>query len=100
MKSQIMLSELVYEWVTDAQDGLTLLAQRRHVPFYASVQVPIHMPDRIAAISDWLSGDSVPGFSTGWLQAPPGVSDNVWVFAIADAYRRGGRSRVSEGSAA
>lgn len=100
MKSQIMLSELVYEWATDVQDGLTLLAQRRHVPFETSVRAPIHMPDRIAAINDWLSGDSVPGFNTGWLQAPPGVSDNVWVFAIADAYRRGGRSRVSEGSAA
>ncbi len=87
MQSQIMLSDLVFEWITDIQDGFTLLAQRRQVPFRTSAEIPARLADRVVAIEDWLAGKSVPGFSTEWLQVPHGMGDNAWVLAIADAYR-------------
>ncbi|WP_234797602.1 hypothetical protein [Mycobacteroides chelonae] len=83
-QSRIRLSDLAFEWSTQIQDGLTLLAQRREVPPKTDHPMP---PDRINDVTNWLIGKSVPGFSAEWLRTPGGVSDEEWVLEIADAYR-------------
>ncbi|MFV8308552.1 hypothetical protein [Mycobacteroides chelonae] len=84
---QIRLSEKVFEWCTHIQDGLTLLAQSRGVPLDSAAQVPEEETARALAVSNWILGQSVSGFSCQWLHPPIGVSDQAWVLAIADAYR-------------
>ncbi|WP_078354516.1 hypothetical protein [Mycobacteroides chelonae] len=83
-QSRIRLSDLAFEWSTQIQDGLTLLAQRREVPPKTDHPMP---PDRINDVTNWLTGKSVLGFSAEWLRTPGGVSDEEWVLEIADAYR-------------
>jgi hypothetical protein len=83
-QSRMRLSDLAFEWSTQIQDGLTLLAQRREVPPKTDHPMP---PDRIDDVTNWLTGKSVPGFSAECLRTPGGVSDEEWVLEIADAYR-------------
>ncbi|WP_083337980.1 hypothetical protein [Mycobacteroides franklinii] len=84
---RVRLSDLVFEWRTHIQDGLTVLAQHRQTPMHTEVELPLSKADRAAQIADWLVGELVPGFSYEWLRSPDGVSDQDWVLAIADAYR-------------
>ncbi len=86
-QSRIRLSDLTFEWSTQIQDGLTLLAQARGVPLNTSAQIPADGVEHIDSVTNWLTGQSVPGFSAEWLRAPAGTSDEEWIFDIADAYR-------------
>ncbi|KRQ20635.1 hypothetical protein AOT83_01675 [Mycobacteroides sp. H001] len=85
--SRMRLTDLAFEWITQIQDGLTLLAQARGVPLNTSAQIPVDGVEHIDSVTNWLTGQSVPGFSAEWLRAPAGTSDEEWIFAIADAYR-------------
>ncbi|MBA0047732.1 hypothetical protein MLB1_15600 [Mycobacteroides sp. LB1] len=87
MESRIRLSDLVFEWMTHIQDGLTLLVQRRGIPVETGVPIPADQADHVLGVMNWISGQSVSGFSCEWLRPPTGVSDQNWVLAIADAYR-------------
>ncbi|WP_286142208.1 MULTISPECIES: hypothetical protein [unclassified Mycobacterium] len=87
VETRIRLSDLVFEWVTHIQDGLTLLAQRRRVPLVTNSLVPKGGSERTLGVANWLVDEAVPGFSCEWLRPPEGVSDGPWVLAIADAYR-------------
>ncbi|MFV8308553.1 hypothetical protein [Mycobacteroides chelonae] len=87
MESQIRLSDLVFEWVAHVQDGLTILSQRREVPVEGSMPLPADQPSQVLGVANWISGQSVSGFSCQWLHPPIGMSDQAWVLAIADAYR-------------
>ncbi|MEU9807045.1 hypothetical protein [Mycobacterium sp. NPDC050853] len=87
MESRIRLSDLVFEWTTHIQDGLTLLAQRRGIPVETGVPIPADQADHVRGVMNWISGQLVSGFSCEWLRPPTGVSDETWVLAIADAYR-------------
>ena len=87
VESRIRSSDLVFEWTTHVQDGLTLLAQSRRVPLASDSPLPKDSAERTLDIANWLVGQSNPGFSAEWLRAPGGVSDEEWVLAIADAYR-------------
>ncbi|WP_234783934.1 hypothetical protein [Mycobacteroides immunogenum] len=84
---RIRLSDLVFEWKSHIQDGLTLLAQTRGVPFVTNRPVARDCPERAMLVAKWLFGHDIPGFSCEWLRAPDGVSDEEWILAIADAYR-------------
>lgn len=86
-ESRIRLSDLVFEWESHIQDGLTLLAQAREVPLTDDRPAAMDLPERAAAVARWVVGQTIPGFSYEWLRAPDGVSDQDWVLAIADAYR-------------
>lgn len=87
MESRIRLSDTVFEWSTHIQDGLTLLAQRNRVPLESVAPVPRDGPDRARGVANWIVGRSISGFSSEWLRAPAGMSDEDWMLAIADAYR-------------
>ena len=84
------LSDLVFEWTTHIQDGLTLLAQRGGVPLETDRRAAADILGRAATVAKWLVGQSVPGFSCEWLRTPVGVSDARWVLAVSDGYRRFG----------
>lgn len=86
-ESRIRLSDLVFEWATHIQDGLTLLAQHRQTPVHAGAEVPQGVVDRASHVVNWLLDKPVPGFSCEWLRAPDGVSDEEWVLTIADRFR-------------
>ncbi|MBA0047733.1 hypothetical protein [Mycobacterium sp. NPDC050853] len=86
-ESWIRLLDKVFEWSTHIQDGLTLLAQSRQVPLETDTPVLSGKLERALAVANWLVGQTVPGFSSEWLRAPDGVSDEAWVLAIAEAYR-------------
>ncbi|OHU78603.1 hypothetical protein [Mycobacteroides chelonae] len=86
-ESQIRLSDLVFEWVAHVQDGLTILSQRREVPVETGWAPPADQIGRVVEVANWISGQSVSGFSCEWLRPPMGMSDQAWVLAIADAYR-------------
>ncbi|TDZ98590.1 hypothetical protein [Mycobacteroides salmoniphilum] len=86
-QSRIRLSDLAFEWSTNVQDGLTLLAQSRELPLETDTSAPEVKSVRALAVANWIVGQSNPGFSAEWLRAPGGVSDEEWVLAIADAYR-------------
>ncbi|QCH22167.1 hypothetical protein DSM43276_00404 [Mycobacteroides salmoniphilum] len=87
VESRIRSSDLVFEWTTHVQDGLTLLAQSRRVPLTADLPPPKGSAERTQDVANWLVGESVPEFSCEWLRPPEGVGEGPWVFAIADAYR-------------
>lgn len=87
---RIRLSDLVFEWDTHIQDGLTLLAQSRQTPVFTRKEVPHSLTERARSVTDWIVGRSVAGFSCEWLRAPEGVRDEDWVISIADGYRRFG----------
>lgn len=89
-ESQMRLSDLVFEWTTHIQDGLTLLAQRGGVPLKTDRPAAADLSGRAATVAKWLVGQSVPGFSCEWLRTPVGVSDARWVLAVSDGYRRFG----------
>lgn len=84
---RIRLFDLVFEWKTHIQDGLTLLMQHRQTPVHARGAVPQGAADRVLRVVNWLVGEPAPGFSCEWLRTPDGVSDEEWILAIADAYR-------------
>lgn len=86
-ESRIRLSDLVFEWESHIQDGLTLLAQAREVPLANDRPAAMDLPERATAVARWVVGQTIPGFSYEWLRSPDGVSDQDWVLAIADAYR-------------
>ena len=86
-ESRIRLSDLVFEWQSHIQDGLTLVAQSREVPLANNQPVATDSSERAAAVAGWLVGQSVPEFSYEWLRVPMGMSDQDWILAIADAYR-------------
>jgi len=86
-ESRIRLSDLVFEWESHIQDGLTLLAQAREVPLTSDHPAAIDLPERAAAVAKWVVGQKIPGFSYEWLRSPDGVSDQGWVLTIADAHR-------------
>ncbi|MFA4084764.1 hypothetical protein [Mycobacteroides salmoniphilum] len=86
-ESQIRLSDLVFEWMAHIQDGLTLLSQHREIPAETSVTIPADKLDHVLKVANWISGQSVSGFSYEWLRPPMGMSDQAWVLAVADAYR-------------
>ncbi|MFD6197763.1 hypothetical protein ACFWE3_13765 [Mycobacteriaceae bacterium NPDC060252] len=88
MESHIRLSDLVFEWMAQIQDGLTLLSQSRGIPVETSVPIPADQADRVSEVANWISGQTVSGFSGEWLRPPTGMSDQAWVLAIADAYRK------------
>ncbi|MBB4856219.1 hypothetical protein HNP40_003635 [Mycobacteroides chelonae] len=81
------LPDLVFEWSTHIQDGLTLLAQTRGLPLSTDAEIPSDEAERADSVTDWLIGQEVPGFSAEWLHAPGGMDDETWVLAIADVYR-------------
>lgn len=87
VESRIRSSDLVFEWTTHVQDGLTLLAQSRRVPLVADSPLPKSGSERSRDVVNWLVGEAVPGFSYEWLRPPEGVSEGPWVLEIADAYR-------------
>ncbi|OHU39129.1 MULTISPECIES: hypothetical protein [Mycobacteroides] len=87
MESRICLSDRVFERGAHIQDGLTLLAQSNQVPLQTDALVPQDESGRALAVANWVVGQSVSEFSSEWLHAPVGLSDEVWVLAIADAYR-------------
>ncbi|MFD6197761.1 hypothetical protein ACFWE3_13755 [Mycobacteriaceae bacterium NPDC060252] len=87
VESRIRSSDLVFEWTTHVQDGLTLLAQSRRVPLTADSPLPKGSAERTLDVANWLVGQVVPEFTCEWLRPPEGVSEGPWVFAIADAYR-------------
>lgn len=93
-ESQMRLSDLVFEWTTHIQDGLTLLAQRGGVPLETDRPAAADLSGRAATVAKWLVGQSVPGFSCEWLRTPVGVSDARWVLAVSDGYRRFGGQLV------
>ncbi len=96
-ESRIRLSDLVFEWTTHIQDGLTLLAQHRQTPMHTEVELPLSKADRAAQVTNWIAGKELSGFSCEWLLAPDGVSDEGWVLAVADDYRRfGGQFMVDQ----
>ncbi len=86
-ESQIRLSDLVFEWVAHIQDGFTILSQSRGIPVETSMPIPADQADRVSEVANWISGQTVSGFSGEWLHPPTGMSDQAWVLAIADAYR-------------
>lgn len=88
--TRIRMSDLVFECVAHVHDGLTVLARIRQVPFGSGALVPGGLPQRASAVSYWLVGKHIPGFSCQWLRAPDGVSDEDWALAIADGFRRDG----------
>ncbi|WP_234881011.1 hypothetical protein [Mycobacteroides salmoniphilum] len=87
VESRIRSSDLVFEWTTHVQDGLTLLAQSRRVPLTADSPPPKGSAERSLNVANWLVGEAVPEFSCDWLRPPEGVSEGTWLLAIADAYR-------------
>ncbi len=91
-ESQIRLSDLVFEWMAQIQDGLTLLSQSRGVPVETKMPIPADQADRVSEVANWISGQSVSGFSCKWLRSPTGMSDQAWVLAIADVYQ--GRTKT------
>ncbi|MGH3722796.1 MAG: hypothetical protein ACRDUS_01560 [Mycobacterium sp.] len=95
MESRIRLSDKVFEWSTHIQDGLTLLAQGRQVPLETDHSAPAGPLERALAVTKWLVGQSVPGFSAEWLRPPAGMCDEDWVLAIADGYRHAGEEGLA-----
>ncbi|MUM19578.1 hypothetical protein FZI91_21060 [Mycobacterium sp. CBMA271] len=87
VESGIRLSDLVFEWTTHIQDGLTMQAQSEQLPHKTKASAPAQKSDHVVAIVDWLDGRPAAGFSSEWLRPPSGMSDEAWVLAIADAYR-------------
>ncbi|OHU20837.1 hypothetical protein BKG76_08745 [Mycobacteroides franklinii] len=94
-ESRIRLSDLVFEWTTHIQDGLTLLAQHRQTPMHTEVELPLSKADRAAQVAKWMAGKALSGFSCEWLLAPEGLSDEEWVFEVADSFRRLGSPGVT-----
>ncbi|WP_157896200.1 hypothetical protein [Mycobacteroides chelonae] len=88
VESQTRLSDKVFEWTTHIQDGLTLLAQSRTLPLVIDTAVPESKSMRAVAVANWIVGQSDSEFSGEWLRAPVAISDEAWVLAIADAYRK------------
>lgn len=81
------LSDRVYEYVSQIQDGLVLIAQRRAAPLTANSHG--EEPDeRASRIAKWLKAEqpaereAMPSFS-----APSPMSDRRWVLTIAEHYR-------------
>lgn len=95
-ESQIRLSDLVFEWTTHIQDGLTLLAQHQRIPMHTAIAVPQNQADRAAQVMNWLIGEPAAGFSCEWLRAPAGVSDEGWILVIADDFRCSGKPLVAD----
>lgn len=98
-ESRIRLSDLIFEWQSHIQDGLTLLAQVRKVPLETDHLVAADLPERAAVVVKWLVGQPVPRFSSQWLRAPDGVTDEKWVLAIADDFRCSGKPLVADPTA-
>ncbi|MUM19579.1 hypothetical protein FZI91_21065 [Mycobacterium sp. CBMA271] len=94
MDQRIRLSDLIFEWTTHIQDGLTLLGQGRQVSPQTRDSIPGGCDERAVAVTNWLTGQDVPGFSSEWLRPPSGVSDEAWVLAIAEAYADFGESQI------
>ncbi|MFD6197762.1 hypothetical protein ACFWE3_13760 [Mycobacteriaceae bacterium NPDC060252] len=92
MEERIRLSDKVFEWSTNIQDGLTLLAQSRQIPLETDGKIAPDSEGRATGIANWLVGRTVPKFSSEWLRPPEDLSEEAWVLAIADAYRRRGEA--------
>lgn len=79
-------TDVVYEWCSQIQDGLTLIAQQRQTPLEG--QSPPTQPRCQAdAVARWLTGIPEPNLTCQWLITPDGISGQEWTLAIAAAYR-------------
>lgn len=80
-------SDMVDEWCSQIQDGLTLTAQLRDTPLEGT-KPPAALAFRAAAVARWLAGDPNPALNCCWLSTPEAISGQDWVLAIAARYRR------------
>ncbi|GKT32030.1 hypothetical protein ADUPG1_006303, partial [Aduncisulcus paluster] len=76
------LSDLVDEWCSQIEDGLTLTAQLRDTPLEGT-KPPTALAFRADAVARWLIGDPNPALNCCWLNTPEETSGQDWVLAIA-----------------
>lgn len=82
-------ADVVYEWCSQIQDGLTLTAQQRRTALYGAVP-PADLATHATAVTEWICGTEVPELNGTWLAAPKSVSSRDWTLALGDCYRQRG----------
>ncbi|MBA0048546.1 hypothetical protein [Mycobacteroides sp. LB1] len=80
-------TDVVHEWCSQIQDGLTLTAQQRYTPLSGAVP-PTMLNERADAVAGWLAGIPEPNLNCQWLTTPEAVTGQAWMLAIAAAYQR------------
>ncbi|MGV0585651.1 hypothetical protein ABQE45_18080 [Mycobacteroides chelonae] len=80
-------TDVVHEWCSQIQDGLTLTAQQRGTP-QQGIQPQLALSERAEAVARWLAGVAEPNLNCQWLTTPETVTSQDWTLAIAAAYQR------------
>ncbi|MEU9808965.1 hypothetical protein [Mycobacterium sp. NPDC050853] len=80
-------TDVVHEWCSQIQDGLTLTAQQYHTPLQGDEPSAV-LSERADAVARWLTGVVEPNLNCQWLTTPEAVTGQDWMLAVAAAYRR------------